>query len=391
MSAHEKVNILMVDDQPGKLLSYEVILSELGENLIKANSGREALEHLLKTDVAVVLMDVSMPEIDGFELAETIRQHPRFQQTAIIFISAVHLTDIDRLKGYKYGAVDYIAVPIVPELLRAKVRVFAELYRKTRQLEQLNRELEQRVTERTEELQKRAEALQRLNAQLAERNQELDTFTYITSHDLQEPLRMVTTYVQLFAKRYKGQLDAEAEQFIHFAVEGVKRMQALLRDLLAYTRVGGQQFVLARVDSAHVLQRTLENLQARIVDAGATITYDPLPLVLADASQLGLVFQNLVSNALKFCASASPCIHISVDQEPTRCRFAIRDNGIGIAPQYAEQIFQVFQRLHTHQEYPGTGMGLAICKKIIEQHGGRIWVESALGEGSTFFFTLPMA
>lgn len=391
MSAHEKVNILMVDDQPGKLLSYEVILSELGENLIKANSGREALEHLLKTDVAVVLMDVSMPEIDGFELAETIRQHSRFQQTAIIFISAVHLTDIDRLKGYKYGAVDYIAVPIVPELLRAKVRVFAELYRKTRQLEQLNRELEQRVTERTEELQKRAEALQRLNAQLAERNQELDTFTYITSHDLQEPLRMVTTYVQLFAKRYKGQLDAEAEQFIHFAVEGVKRMQALLRDLLAYTRVGGQQFVLARVDSAHVLQRTLENLQARIVDAGATITYDPLPLVLADASQLGLVFQNLVSNALKFCASASPCIHISVDQEPTRCRFAIRDNGIGIAPQYAEQIFQVFQRLHTHQEYPGTGMGLAICKKIIEQHGGRIWVESALGEGSTFFFTLPMA
>lgn len=391
MSAHEKVNILMVDDQPGKLLSYEVILSELEENLIKASSGREALEHLLKTDVAVVLMDVSMPEIDGFELAEIIRQHPRFQQTAIIFISAVHLTDIDRLKGYQHGAVDYIAVPIIPELLRAKVRVFAELHRKTRQLEQLNHELEQRVAERTEELQQRAEALQRLNAQLAERNQELDTFTYITSHDLQEPLRMVTTYVQLFAKRYQGQLDAEAEQFIHFAVEGVKRLQALLRDLLAYTRVGGQQFVLSRVDSAHVLQRTLENLRARIADVKATITYDPLPPVLADASQLGLVFQNLVSNALKFRASASPCIHIAVDQEQTRYRFAIRDNGIGIAPQYADQIFQVFQRLHTHQEYPGTGMGLAICKKIIEQHGGRIWVESALGEGSTFFFTLPMA
>src|SRR5262250_1227224 len=145
MSEHEKVNILMVDDQPAKLLSYEVILSELGENLIKAGSGREALEHLLKTDIAVVLMDVSMPEIDGFELADLIRQHPRYQKTAIIFISAVHLTDLDQIKGYERGAVDYIPVPIVPELLRAKVSVFAELHRKTRQLESLNRELEQRA------------------------------------------------------------------------------------------------------------------------------------------------------------------------------------------------------------------------------------------------------
>src|ERR1041384_6766933 len=153
MTEHEKVNIMMVDDQPSKLLSYEVILGELGENLIKAGSGREALEHLLKTDVAIVLMDVSMPEIDGFELAEIIRQHPRYQQTAIIFISAVHLTDIDRIKGYAHGAVDYISVPVIPELLRAKVSVFAELYRKTRQLERLNYELEQRVAERTAELQ----------------------------------------------------------------------------------------------------------------------------------------------------------------------------------------------------------------------------------------------
>ena len=153
MSEHEKVNILMVDDQPAKLLSYEVILSELGENLIKAGSGREALEHLLKTDIAVVLMDVSMPEIDGFELADLIRQHPRYQKTAIIFISAVHLTDLDQLKGYARGAVDYIPVPVIPELLRAKVSVFAELYRKTRQLERLNQELEQRVAERTAALQ----------------------------------------------------------------------------------------------------------------------------------------------------------------------------------------------------------------------------------------------
>src|SRR3954467_2808830 len=174
MSQHEKVNILMVDDQPSKLLTYEVMLAELNETLIKANSGREALEILLKTDVAVVLMDVSMPEIDGFELAGIIRQHPRFQKTAIIFISAVHLTDLDRLKGYQRGAVDYISVPVVPELLRAKVSVFAELFRKNQELQALNRDLELRVAERTAEIERRTEALELLNAQLARKNQELD-------------------------------------------------------------------------------------------------------------------------------------------------------------------------------------------------------------------------
>jgi PAS domain S-box-containing protein len=174
MTAHEKVNILMVDDQPGKLLTYEAILADLGENLVKATSAKEALERLLKMDVAVVLMDVSMPEIDGFELAEIIRQHPRFQKTAIIFVSAVHLTDLDRLKGYQHGAVDYLSVPIVPEVLRAKVRVFAELHRKNRQLELLNVELEQRVVERTQELERKAIALEQLNVDLAQKNQELD-------------------------------------------------------------------------------------------------------------------------------------------------------------------------------------------------------------------------
>ena len=174
MNVHEKVNILMVDDQPGKLLSYDAVLADLGENLIKATSAKDALEKLLKIDVAVVLMDVSMPEIDGFELAEIIRQHPRFQKTAIIFVSAVHLTDLDRLKGYQHGAVDYLSVPIVPELLRAKVRVFAELHRKKLQLERLNNELEQRVTQRTVELEQKAVALQQLNSDLAGKNQQLD-------------------------------------------------------------------------------------------------------------------------------------------------------------------------------------------------------------------------
>lgn len=203
MATKSKVNILMVDDQPAKLLSYEVILSELGENLIKATSGREALEQLLKNDVAIVLMDVSMPELDGFELAEMIHQHPRCRETAVIFISAVHLTDLDQLKGYERGAVDYISVPVIPELLRAKVSVFAELRRKSRQLESLNRELEQRVAERTEELEKRAETLQQLNSELARKNQDLDAIVK-TAPDI------------IFSRRADGSRDYVSDRFYEY-------------------------------------------------------------------------------------------------------------------------------------------------------------------------------
>ncbi|MFZ0276363.1 MAG: PAS domain-containing protein [Candidatus Sulfotelmatobacter sp.] len=203
MPTNEKVNILMVDDQPAKLLSYEVMLGELGENLIKAGSAKEALEILLKTDVAVVLMDVSMPELDGFQLAAMIRQHPRFQRTAIIFVSAVHLTHLDQLKGYEHGAVDYISVPVVAELLRAKVRVFAELHRKTRQLETLNRELEQRVLERTEELARKAEMLLYVNTELVGRNQELDAIIH-TAPDI------------IFSRKADGSRDYISDRFYDF-------------------------------------------------------------------------------------------------------------------------------------------------------------------------------
>ncbi|HTC46767.1 MAG TPA: PAS domain-containing protein [Candidatus Aquilonibacter sp.] len=203
MVTKDQVNILMVDDQPGKLLSYEVMLGDLGENLIKANSAKEALEVLLKTEIAVVLMDVSMPELDGFQLAAMIRQHPRFQQTAIIFVSAVHLTDLDQLKGYEHGAVDYISVPVIPQLLRAKVRVFADLHRKTRQLETLNRDLEKRVLERTDELANKAELLLRLNVELIEKNQELDAIVH-TAPDI------------IFSRQPDGSRDYISDRFYDY-------------------------------------------------------------------------------------------------------------------------------------------------------------------------------
>jgi light-regulated signal transduction histidine kinase (bacteriophytochrome) len=241
------------------------------------------------------------------------------------------------------------------------------------------------VTART-----RAEdALAHRTTELERLNAELQQFGYIVSHDLQEPLRAITNFVQLLEKHLHGRLEAQAAEFIKFVVEGAQRMQALITDLRAYTRVGGAVPEFTAVDGEALLARVLGDLQLLIHDSGAEVTHDVLPVVHGDAGQLGLVLQNLIGNALKFRSQAPPRIYIAARREGGQWEFTVRDNGIGIEPRHSEQIFQVFQRLHTRSEYPGTGIGLAICKKIIERHGGRIWVESAPGQGTTFFFTLP--
>jgi PAS domain S-box-containing protein len=230
--------------------------------------------------------------------------------------------------------------------------------------------------------------LQNQKQDLARSNDELQQFAYVASHDLQEPLRMITSYLELLERRYKGQLDARADQFIAYAVDGAARMQILINDLLSYSRLGtrGQDFKF--VDCAKILQNVLRNLQVAIAESHAVITYDPLPPVNADVTQLTQLFQNLISNALKFRREDPPQIHVGVERTNSKWLFSVRDNGIGIESQYANQIFVIFQRLHSRREYSGTGMGLAICKKIVEQHGGTLWVESNPGEGSTFYFTL---
>ena len=237
----------------------------------------------------------------------------------------------------------------------------------------------------------RAEAvLARANGELARSNAELQQFAYVASHDLQEPLRMVSSYTQLLAKRYRGKLDADADEFIGYAVEGVTRMQQLIDDLLAYSRIGSQSKPLEPTDVGEVLRRTLANLEVAIAECGAeVVATTPMPTVLADPVQLTQVFQNLIGNALKYRAAATPRVEISAEARGGEWLFAVRDNGIGIAPEYFERIFLIFQRLHSRAEYPGTGIGLAITKRIVERHGGRIWVQSAPGEGATFTFTIP--
>lgn len=233
--------------------------------------------------------------------------------------------------------------------------------------------------------------LQRQAAELQRSNAELQQFAYVASHDLQEPLRMVTSYVQLLAKRYQAVFDATAQEYIKFAVEGAQRMKTLIEDLLAYSRVGTQSKPFAPVACEQVLTTTLQTLQIAIAESRAQITHDPLPVVQGEATQLGLLFQNLLSNALKFRDARPPRIHIAAQRTGQDWQFAVQDNGIGLDPQHAEQIFVIFQRLHTRAEYPGTGMGLAICKKIVERHGGRIWVEAQPSQGATFYFTIPLS
>jgi len=233
------------------------------------------------------------------------------------------------------------------------------------------------------------EALAARSEELERSNRELEQFAYVASHDLQEPLRMVASYTQLLARRYRDRLDADAEEFIGFAVDGVTRMQALINDLLAYSRVGTRGGAFAPVDTEAVLARVLASLGPAMEDAGAEVTHDPLPTVVGDAGQLGQLLQNLVANAIKFRGEAPPRVHVSAERGEGEWVFTVRDNGIGIDPAYADRIFVIFQRLHTRSEYPGTGIGLAICKKIVERHGGRIGFEPAPGGGTVFRFTIP--
>ena len=242
---------------------------------------------------------------------------------------------------------------------------------------------QRRVAEK--QLQETAIALERSN-------KELEQFAYVASHDLQEPLRMVASYVQLLARRYKDKLDGDANDFINFAVDGAKRMQTLINDLLTYSRVGTRGKALTLTDCELVLQDALNNLQIAIAESGASITHDTLPIIVGDTVQLSQLFQNLLSNAIKFRhRGESPNIHIGAERRASEWVVSVHDNGIGIDLRHAERIFQIFQRLHTRDEYPGTGIGLAVCKKIVERHGGRIWVESQPGHGATFLFTFPAA
>jgi signal transduction histidine kinase len=495
-----KVKILLVDDTPENLVSLEAALSGLGQELVMAGSGKEALRHLLNDDFAAILLDVRMPEMDGFETAELIRSRPRSKQIPILFLTG-YRNEEHLFRGYDLGAVDFLFKPIVPEVLRSKVAVFVELSRSNSKLKEqadalrkqaeVLQKAEQKfralleaapdamvmcrtdgeivmVNSQTEVLfaakrdrlvsrnirsmvfdwsfparpgaefiavredghhfpveisfspldtedglvvtsairdvsqrRKSEEQIRQLNATLEERvlerteellrsNEELQQFAYIASHDLQEPLRTVSIYAQLLARRYQGRMQGDADQFISFIVENASRMEKLIYDLLDFSRVdarGNDFFTNTSCEAA--LDDAVQNLRSLIDESGALITRDLLPAVVGDAVQLTRLFQNLLVNSIKYRTDAPSRVHVSAKAAGGEWIFSVKDNGIGIEPQYSEKIFGIFRCLQPRDKSSGSGMGLAICRKIVSRHEGRIWVESELGNGATFYFTMP--
>lgn len=286
----------------------------------------------------------------------------------------------------------------------ASARDITELRRAQMELKDYKNNLEEQIEERTAELEETNEDLkneiaerkiteiemERLMDELKRSNRELQQFAYVASHDLQEPIRMIASFTQLLERRYKGKLDDDADDFIKFIVEGATRMQHLIEDLLTYSHVTTRAEPFNKIDLEDVFKESIANLKLMIDETNAEITHDPLPSLSADRSQIIQLFQNLIGNSLKFKGKEDPKIHISVNKDDYSWIFEFSDNGIGIAPDHQERIFRVFQRLHTREEYPGTGIGLAVCEKIVQRHGGRIWIESKPGDGAKFFFTLPI-
>ena len=514
-AAERRMKILLVDDTPENLVSLEATLSGLGEELVLAGSGKEALRYLLQDDFAAILLDVRMPEMDGFETAELIRSRPRSKHVPILFLTG-YRNEEHLFRGYDLGAVDFLFKPIVPEVLRSKVAVFVELSRSNAKLKEQAealrkqaetlRKAEQKfrslleaapdamvvinrdgrivlVNARAEEMfgyakqdllgnsigtllserfrsgypdyvagfsyqpgapsprtslelyglrkdgaefpieislspleteegtlissairdiserKKAAEQIQQLNASLEERvlerteqllrsNEELQQFAYVASHDLQEPLRTVSVYAQFLARRYRGRLEGDADQFIGYIVENAERMEKLIYDLLDFSRLESQTN-FSRIHTGEALNDAISNLRTLIEESQAVITCDTMPHVIGEPIQMTRLFQNLLVNSIKYRSGEAPRIHISAHTVNHEWLFSVSDNGMGIDPKYTEKVFGIFKSLQPRSKGSGNGIGLAICRKIVSRHRGRIWVESGLGKGTTVWFTLP--
>jgi signal transduction histidine kinase len=497
-----KFNILVVDDRPENLLAFETILAPLAQNVVAVRSGSEALRELLNRKFAVILLDVKMAAMDGYETAALIRQRPASQYTPIIFVTAGGPNDTHVSRGYSLGAVDYLFAPVDPEVMRTKVSVFIELARKAaiinEQAELLRAAAERRAARVENRMQSLLNRLQvgvyratpegalldanpaflrllRLSApddpairsvkevvtglslpallgcqgaldftspstdhqlelpdgmriwvslskavmapepdqicvdgvlaDISERkahervvkesnralqrsNEDLNQFAYAASHDLEEPLRQVAQRGDSLRRRLSGKLDAEADGALGFIVDSSRGMEQRLKDLLLYAHIAhsSNEIAASLIAADRALDVAMLNLRSVIEETGAVITRDTLPTITMQETHLVQLFQNLLANAIKFRREERPAIHVSCERADTSWRFSVSDNGIGIPPEFRTQIFGVFKRVHGRQS-PGTGIGLAICSKIVERYGGDLWVESEVGCGSTFYFT----
>lgn len=360
-----KPNILIVDDRKENLLATEKVLRPLGATIYKALSGNDALSLILRQRFAVVLLDVQMPEMDGFETAVLMQEHESMLGVPIIFVTAISKEDTYATRAAEIGAVDYIFKPINAEILKSKVKVYLDLY--TQREEILN-----------------------LNGTLRQSNEELERFAYICSHDMQEPVRIMNSYADLLAEDYDALLDEEGRKYLKFITSSAARMRKMIQDILAFSRVGREEITLEEVNCGEVVQEVLAEFESIITKQKARVRCGNLPTLDTSPTLIRVLFQNLISNALKFQDGIkTPEIAIEAELYEGMWRFTVRDNGIGIDPTFQDKIFNIFQRFHRKEDYPGTGIGLSTCRKLLQLCGGDISFESTLGTGTVFFFVLP--
>lgn len=403
----DAIKILIVDDKKENLLSLQVILADLGYQFVEATSGKDALRILLKNqDFAIILMDVQMPLMDGFETAELIRQSEKLKHVPIIFLTANMNTNEYIFKGYQSGAVDYMIKPLSPEILQAKVMVFTELFRKNQELRKKEEEthaLNEIILKTNKELATQYAAIEKHAEELKKKNMELDAFTYISSHDLQEPLRKIQTFANLIMSNEYGNLSEDGKTKFDRILYACNRMRELINSLLTFSRATLVDRRFETVDLNAIIKDVKEALNENLTEKGATIFTDFHDTAKVIPFQFVQLMENLIHNAIKFAKTETPLeitiksrlvygVDLKIENLSTDvnyCHISFGDNGIGFEPQHSEKIFGVFQKLHGRDLYEGTGIGLAIVKKIVENHNGHI---NAVGEpmqGATFNIYIP--
>ena len=370
-----KVNVLIVDDDATKRFALRTILAPLDENVVEASSGADALRQLLRNEFAVVLLDVRMPIMDGFETAQLIRQRPRSELTPIIFVTALDQAETDMGRGYNLGAVDFVFAPVVPAIMRAKVTVFVELYRAQQELRRYRTQLETLVEERT--------------IALTAINRELEAFSYAVSHDLRGPLAAFDAMSEQLLTQNRSQLDRAAAENLDRMREASKRMTSVFDGLQMLFRLTSGEIKREEVDVSALAAQVVDQLRAEHRDHEVQVDIAPEVTVSGDRRLVRILVGNLIDNAWKFSAlRRSPVVTIGRETVDGESRVFVKDNGVGFDMIDSHRLFGAFQRLHSQSDYPGAGIGLATARRIVNRHGGRIWAEGALGEGATFYFIL---
>lgn len=380
-----KTSILVVDDVPENLIALEAVLAKLDLNIVKANSGSEALRYVLEYEFAMILLDIQMPGMDGVETAKLIRLRESSKNIPIIFLTAYQTGDMEVLRAYSVGGIDFLLKPIIPEILLYKVEVLINLFNHnkilaahTQQLEEVNLELAQQL-----------DTIQQLNRRLEDANEQLEAFVYSTTHDLRAPLRIVQTFGKMLLDKYMTDVAPEGRDYLMRMMDKAQSMSHLIDDLLNLAYASQTEITRQEVNVSHIVQGILDELASLSPEREVETYVQPNLVVLADKDLLKIAVDNLIRNAWKFTARCDrPAIEFGMIQHQHQKVYLVRDNGAGFDMEQGEKLFKPFQRLHSKNEFEGTGIGLTIVRRIIERHGGSVWFEAAVNYGATFYFTL---